>query len=272
VNARAAARIVAATLTEAGIPDASIESELLVRHAASLTRSQYFADTELAAAATAMLDNLLQRRLRREPAAYISGTREFYGLAFEVTAAVLIPRPETELLVEIALGELKTAPDSTVVDVGTGSGAVAVAIAANAPASVVATDVSAGALALARRNARRNALPVQFLRSNLATAIGHADIVVANLPYIPTREIPQLQPEVRDWEPRIALDGGADGLDLVRVLIADCAKRLHPRLLALEVALGQADAVACLGRSFGARAEILNDLAGIERVVCLRWA
>jgi release factor glutamine methyltransferase len=185
---------------------------------------------------------------------------------------VLIPRPETELLVEIALDELKTAPDSIVVDVGTGSGAVAIAIAANAPASVVATDVSTGALTLARRNAHSNGVPVQFLRSNLATAIGHADVVVANLPYIPTREIPQLQPEVRDWEPRIALDGGVDGLDLVRVLIADCAKRLHPRLLALEVALGEAGAVACLGRSLGAHAEILNDLAGIERVVCLRWA
>jgi release factor glutamine methyltransferase len=273
VNARAAARIVAANLAEAGIPEAQFEAELLVRMAGSLTRSQYFANPELRTDASATLCRLLERRLAREPTAYISGTREFYGLDFTVTPAVLIPRPETELLVDLALSELESAPAATVVDVGTGSGCVAIAIAANAPnARVIALDLSRNALSVAQRNAARHAPRVQFVRSNLASALRGAEIVVANLPYIPTAGIPELDPEVARWEPRLALDGGQDGLDLVRELVTDCAERLRPRLLALEVGLGQAPRVACLGRSAGAKVETIRDLAGIERVVCLRWA
>jgi release factor glutamine methyltransferase len=104
------------------------------------------------------------------------------------------------------------------------------------------------------------------------SAIGGADIVLANLPYIPSHDIASLQPEVRDWEPRVALDGGEDGLGLVRPLIEDCANRLRPRLLAMEVGQGQAPLVAAFGRERGARVEIHKDLVGIDRVVCLRWA
>ena len=273
MNARAAARIVAANLANAGIPDAAFESELLVREAAKLTRSQYYLDPDLSTVASDHLHSLVQRRLRREPAAYISGAREFYGLSFQVTPAVLIPRPETELLVELALRELKSAPSASILDVGTGSGCIAVAVAANAPMTeVTATDVSSDAIAVAARNASVHAPRVRFVRSNLASAIRRADVILANLPYIPSDGIAGLQPEVSNWEPRLALDGGPDGLTVVRELIRDCAARLRPRLLALEVAVGQAPHVTCLGLEARATVEVLHDLAGIERVVCLRWA
>lgn len=273
MNARAAARIVAADLANAGIPDAAIEAELLVREAATLTRTQYFSDPELGTVASDSLQSLVERRLYREPAAYISGSREFYGLSFEVTPAVLIPRPETELLVELALRELTSAPSASILDVGTGSGCIAVAIAANAPMTeVTATDVSFGAIAVAARNAAVYAPTVRLVRSNLASAIRRADIILANLPYIPSGEIASLQREVADWEPRLALDGGHDGLTLVRELISDCANRLRPRLLVLEVAVGQAPQVVCLGHAAAAKSDVVHDLAGIERVVCLRWA
>lgn len=200
------------------------------------------------------------------------GTREFFGLAFEVTPAVLIPGPETELLVEIGLSELRSSPSSVVIDVGTGSGCIAVSIAANAPqATVVATDVSTAALAVARRNALRHAAPVTFVCSDLASAIGRADIILANLPYIPSSVVETLEPEVRDWEPRSALDGGSDGLAFIAPLIADCGARLRPSLLALEVHHDQAAQVAALALAHGASVQVTKDYAGIARVVCARW-
>ena len=272
MSARAEAARVAQGLKAAGVPDSAFEAELLVRTAAGLTRPEYFANPELDGPARDRLTELTSRRAQREPFAYIARSREFFGREFFVTPDVLIPRPETETLVEVGLAELKRNPNAVVVDIGTGSGAIAVSVAASAPhATVVGIDVSIAALAVARANAARLSPSVRFLRASLASAVGHADVILANLPYIPSRVIATLEPEVRDWEPRHALDGGADGLDLVRALIDDCGRRRRPRLLALEVAVGQDVSVARYGRSLGAGVTVARDLAGIERVVCLRW-
>jgi release factor glutamine methyltransferase len=272
MNARVEAARVAQALKAARVPDAAFEAELLVRTAAGLTRPEYFANPELDGRARERLTELTSRRAQREPFAYIAGSREFFGLEFAVTPDVLIPRPETETLVEVALAELGRERRAVVADIGTGSGVIAISVAANAPqATVVGIDVSVTALAVARANAARLAPSVRFLRASLAAAIGHADIILANLPYIPTRVLATLEPEVRDWEPRSALDGGSDGLNLVRALIDDCARRLRPRLLALELAVGQAAGIVRYVRLLGADVSVANDLAGIERVVCLRW-
>ncbi|MCK9519841.1 MAG: peptide chain release factor N(5)-glutamine methyltransferase [Dehalococcoidia bacterium] len=271
MRARAAARAAAAELAREGIPDPEFEAEYLVRQAAGLTRAQYFADVELPASAQARLRELLDRRLQREPAAYIAGTREFYGLDFDVGPGVLVPRPETELLVDAVLRECGPG-GATIIDAGTGSGCIAVTVALRAPgAYVVGVDVSGDALRVARRNARRHGAAVAFVRGDLATAIRAADIVAANLPYIPSEEVVELEPEVRYWEPAVALDGGPDGTVLIRRLIDDCSTRLRPRLLALEVGFGQAGDVAAYAAANGARVEVAKDLAGIDRHVLCRW-
>ncbi len=266
------ARRAAARLTEGGVPDAVFEAEMLARAAGGVTRAQYYAGVGTDAATIWRLDCLIARRLRREPSAYILGTREFFGLDFEVTPAVLIPRPETELLVEIGLAELSHQPQGIVLDVGTGTGCIAVSVAASAPqVTVLATDVSTAALAVARRNAAKHSARVMFARGHLATSIARADVVLANLPYIPSPVIDTLESEVRDWEPRCALDGGPDGLALVRQLISDCGSRLRPALLAMEVQYDQAATVAALASEHGAVVEVVKDYAGIDRVVCARW-
>ena len=273
MKARAAAARVRAELEAAGIPDAALEAEVLTRHASGLSRSAFFADEAVAEGACAALDGLVARRLRREPTPYLTGLREFHGLEFLVGPGTLIPRPETELLVEIGVAELAGSPGATVLDIGTGCGAVAVAVASEAPgARVIAADVSADALRIAALNVERHGVAVSLVRSDLAAAVCTADVVLANLPYVPEGEIEGLQPEVRQWEPRVALDGGADGLDLVRALLADCGSRLRPRLAAFEVGLGQAGRVAETAETLGAEADIVHDLAGWERVVTARWA
>ena len=273
MTARTAAADAARLLRAAGVPDPKLESEVLARHAGGLSRASFFAGEPLPEAAGETLAAYIDRRIAREPAAYITGVREFYGLEFGVGPGVLVPRPETEMLVEIALEELNGAPDALVADAGTGSGCVAVAIAVAAPAArVVAIDVSEVALTVARANATNHDAHVTFILGDLLTGLARAEIVLANLPYIPTGEIDQLEPEVSRWEPRVALDGGADGFALIRRLIDDCATRLRPRLLALEVSYGQAAAVAAYARRHTDEVTLRKDLAGIDRVVCVRWA
>jgi release factor glutamine methyltransferase len=271
VTARAAAAGIARRLSAAGVPEATFEAELLTRESLGIDRSSYFAGAQLGAAAHTRLETLAARRAAREPAAYITGRREFYGLEFAVSPGVLIPRPETEMLVELTLAELRERPGSTVVDVGTGSGCVAVAIACHAPqARVFAVDRSPQALEQAVANARRHKVRIEFVLGDLIGGLRATDIVVANLPYIPTGEIEGLEPEIRDWEPRVALDGGPDGLELIRALVAVCGE-LRPSLLAVEVGLGQADRVVEAVIEAGASPEVSRDLAGIERVVSARW-
>jgi release factor glutamine methyltransferase len=272
VNARTAARAAVPKLAAAGIEDAAFEAELLARTVAGVSRAAFFAGADFPPDANGVFDSWLERRMQREPAPYITGEREFFGRSFAVGHGVLVPRPETELLVELGLRELDSDPGAVVVEVGTGSGAVAVSLSAERPAGcVLATEISPDAADFARLNARRHAPHVALLLCDLASAVKHADVVLANLPYIPTWEIEALEPEVSKWEPRVALDGGNDGFTLIRRLIDDCAGRLRPRLLALEVGFGQATAVAELLHQAGTNAWFVKDLAGIDRVVCARW-
>jgi release factor glutamine methyltransferase len=273
VTARAAAGKAEQRLAAAGIPDSKFEAELLAREAAGISRAAYFAGADMESGAVERLESWVGRREQREPAPYITGHREFYGREFAVGPGVLVPRPETELLVELALRELDAHPALVVLEVGTGSGAVAVSIAAERPAArVIATEVSPEAMAFAHANATRHAPGLNLVLGDLAGAVRLASVVLANLPYIPTWEIEALEPEVSRWEPRVALDGGGDGFDLIRRLVADCAGRLRPRLLALEVGFGQAESVATIIAGFGPRAWFVKDLAGIDRIVCARWA
>jgi release factor glutamine methyltransferase len=272
VKARDAAASVRARLAAAGVADAYFEAEYLVRSAAGIARSAFYVNPELDAAATAALEGSVARRELREPAPYITGTRHFWDMEFAVGPGVLVPRPETELLVEVAVEECQPLALPLVVDVGTGSGCIAIATArAVGGATVVATDVSDRALAFARANRDRHRAPVCLLKSDLAAAVRRADVVLANLPYIASGEIDALEPEVSRWEPRVALDGGGDGFNLIRRLVADCGTRLRPRLLALEVGYGMAASAVSIAEAHGASTAIVRDFAGIERIVCCRW-
>lgn len=268
-------------LTAAGVADPRLDAELLLAEAMGWDRAQLVAspEAEIPPPAARRFAETVRRRLRREPVAYILGHRGFHHLELAVDARVLIPRPETELLVELAL-ELRP---GRVLDVGTGSGAIALAIASELPESeVVATDTSASALEVARANAERLGLAkrVEFLETTLPAA-GAFDLVVANLPYVSEVEWGGLEPEVTEWEPREALLAGPDGLDAFRALLAKWARpssatagqgtNAAPGWLALEVGDGQARAVEELlaGAGFGP-IETRCDLAGIERVVVSR--
>ncbi len=228
-----------------------------------------------------VLGTLVERRVAHEPVAYIVGEREFYGRSFRVTPAVLIPRPETEGVVEAALEILGSAALSTrtdpprVLDVGTGSGCLAVTIALEAPAaSVEATDISADALTIARENAVRLGAAASVTLRKVALTGGSSgfDVIVSNPPYVPLRDRPTLSPDVRDHEPAVALFGGEDGLDVIRVLLPEATRALRPGgTLVMEIGQGQASAVESLVTHagldwIGAR----QDLAGIPRVIVAR--
>jgi release factor glutamine methyltransferase len=261
-------------LRAAGVEDPRLDAELLLAEATGWSRATLVADpaAEVPARAARRFGELVRRRLRREPVAYILGRKGFRNLELTVDRRVLIPRPETELLVELAL---EVEPKS-VLDVGTGSGAIALAVADELPGcAVTAADTSPGALAVARANAERLGLAerVRFLEGTLPEDEGF-DLVLANLPYVAEREWPSLQPEVTHWEPREALLAGPDGLDAYRFLLPECGRALtrHPgqssTTLAVELGEGQATAVAELMREAGfGEIETRRDLAGIERVV-----
>lgn len=268
-------------LTAAGVADPRLDAELLLAEAMGWDRAQLAAnpEAEIPPPAARRFGETVRRRLRREPVAYILGRRGFRHLELSVDARVLIPRPETELLVELAL-ELRP---GRVLDIGTGCGAIALAIASELPESeVVATDTSAAALEVARANAERLGLAkrVEFFETTLPAA-GAFDLVVANLPYVSEVEWTGLEPEVTEWEPREALLAGPDGLDAFRALLAEWARpssgeagqgaNAAPGWLALEVGDGQARAVEELlaGAGFGP-SETRCDFAGIERVVVSR--
>lgn len=221
------------------------------------------------------------RRARREPLQRIVGWEEFRGLRLALTGAVLVPRPETETLADLALAALPPRAQgarSLVIDVGTGSGCLACAIAAERPdVDVLAIDLSPAAAATSRENARRLGLArqVRVIATDLFEGVGavSADLIVSNPPYLPTATLPTLPPEVRDHDPRLALDGGLDGLGVIAPLIAGAAARLGPSgAIVLETAGGpQAGAVAALLRDAGfASVETHRDLAGIDRFVTAR--
>ncbi|MEI7625706.1 MAG: peptide chain release factor N(5)-glutamine methyltransferase [Actinomycetota bacterium] len=267
------AAIKAATrrLSAAGCDSAGLDAELLLAAAISCDRTSLHIapEREIAADVQAAFEALCARREAREPVAYILGRRGFRHIELTVDRRVLIPRPETEFLVEAALG---LASGSRVVDVGTGSGAVALALKdERRDLALTAIDISAAALAVARANAERLELEVTFHQANLlAGCSGRFDAVVANLPYIAVLEGTQqghaLAPEIVEYEPEAALYAGADGLDLIRRLLKQLDHQVS--FVALEVGEGQAPEVGRLMRAVSfAEIETISDLAGIERIV-----
>jgi release factor glutamine methyltransferase len=261
-------------LRAVGIEDPRLDAEVLLAEASGRDRAALVTnpDNAIPAPAARLFGEMVRRRLRREPVAYIVGRKGFRNLELAVDRRVLVPRPETELLVEVAL---ERAP-STLLDVGTGSGAIALAVADELPAcEIVATDTSTAALEAARGNAARLGMSdrVRFAAGTIP-ADGAFDLILANLPYVAEPDWPSLQPEVAQWEPREALLAGADGLDAIRGLLEECGRAFsrYPAetstAVALEIGEGQAPAVAELlrGAGFGA-IESRRDLAGIERVV-----
>jgi release factor glutamine methyltransferase len=222
---------------------------------------------------------LVRRRFANEPVQYIIGEQEFYGLALRVTPAVLIPRAETEHLVEAVLNELRSLPFGTppgILDVGTGSGAIAIALAHSLPnALVTAVDISAAALEVARANAARHHLSarIRFLESDLLAALAPTqtfDAIVSNPPYVATGHRDALHPQVRDFEPPIAFFAGPDGLDVYHRLIPQAGTALNPGgLLALEIGYGQRDAIAALLAGWNSL-RFVDDLQHIPRVALAR--
>lgn len=267
-----------ARLAAAGIDEAALEADLLLAACLEVERAFLPAHGEMALtpAQERRFHEWVERRLRREPLAYITGRRWFYGLEFVVTPAVLIPRPETELLVELALAWLqRRRMAATLADVGTGSGAVAVALACHTPSTVriLATDISAAALAVAQTNARRHGVADRiawFQGDLLAPLPTPVDLILANLPYVGLAERDRLMPEVRDFEPPEALFAGEDGLSLIGRLLAQAPGRLRPGGgLFLEIGYGQGEAILTLARATFPTAHLAlhPDLAGIPRVL-----
>jgi release factor glutamine methyltransferase len=268
-TAREALAAASDALTAAGVTDARLDAELLLAEATGWDRARLAAEPEAGVepGAARRFGEMVRRRVRREPVAYILGRKGFRGLELAVDGRALIPRPETELLVEIAL---ELAPRA-VLDVGTGSGAVALAIADELPdCEVTATDTSIDALSLARENAERLGIDgrVQFERGTVPEG-RRFDLVLANLPYVREDEWQGLAPEITRYEPRQALVGGADGVEAIASIVPATAAALNPGAsLALEVGAGQAGWVAelLLDLGFG-QVEGRQDLAGIPRVI-----
>lgn len=278
LNIMEARREASSFLAASGINEPDSNADLLMRHVLGLEGAAYLMALRdpFPEDRKDEWEEVIRRKAAGEPAQYIIGEQEFYGLTFEVTPAVLIPRPETELLVEaIAQAGDRLWPGGAprVADIGTGSGAIAAALKHLRPAwRINASDISPEALVVAQRNVQRLSLHVEFKQGNLLEPFtGEVlDIVVSNPPYIPAETIAGLQPEVRDFEPRGALDGGEDGLDPYRVMMMQLDLLPHPpRLIGFELGMGQAGDIANMLRKAGFWDEIVTvqDLAGIDRHV-----
>lgn len=260
-------------LAAVGVDTPRLDAEIMLAEISGHGRADLIARPELTLepAAARTFSEAVRRRLRREPVAYILGRKGFRHIELEVDPRVLIPRPETEMLVELAL---ETSP-RTVLEIGTGSGAVALAVADELPeCEVVATDVSDGALAVARANAARLRLEerVRFVAGSIPPGPAEFDLILANLPYVPDGD--RLAPEVAQWEPAEALFGGADGTEVIRdVLAAAADERIAAPAIGLEIGQGQGEAVRGLLAAAGyPETEVRPDLAGIGRVALGRKA
>ena len=279
-NIAEACEKLALTFRQIGIEEAPADARILVAHALSLTRAQLLAqsDRELEPREVDAISARAARRLLREPVSRIIGSREFWGLKLEITPAVLDPRPDTETIVETALDWLTTRglrqENLRVLDIGTGSGALLLALLSELPNAVgVGTDLSIDALSIARINAHRHELASRchFACCDLAAALrGPFELIVSNPPYIASGEIERLAPEVRDHDPRLALDGGADGLDIYRAIAGDARRLLAERgRLIVELGQGQSDMVSRLFTQAGLAVddEPRRDLSGINRAL-----
>jgi len=259
------------------IEDASLESELLLRHTLKINRVQLFLELsrELSPKQEETFWHLIKRRLSGEPTAYITGHREFYGLDFYVDPRVLIPRPESELLVEKALNLARQRPISTIAEIGTGSGAIAISLALNLPqAKIYATDISAPALEVALLNCEKHevASRICLLQGDMLDPLPESvDLIVANLPYVKESELPPTT-TLASFEPTLALGGGSEGLEKIRRLCQQAGSKLRPQgCLLLEIGQGQAEKVTTFLRSLfpSGKIEVVPDLSGIDRVVSL---
>lgn len=261
-------------LASGNIEDAPLESELLLRHVLGIDRARLYLDleSELYSEKYGEYLELIERRLNGEPTAYITHSREFYRLDFYVDSRVLIPRPETELLVERAIDLIKENSYTKVADIGTGSGAIAVSIAVNLPeATVYATDISAPALEVALDNCRRHGVEgrITLMEGDMLEPVREeCDLIVANLPYIRESELREVN--TAGFEPVAALDGGADGLDKIRRLCGQASGKLRPGgAILLEIGQGQDEEIlTCIRENMpSAVSAVYQDYAGIERVV-----
>jgi release factor glutamine methyltransferase len=254
-----------------------LTAEVLLAHAIGCERAWLFAHSneELREVWWIHYGRYLHERMQGKPTQYITGRQEFYGHEFRVTPDVLIPRPETEHVVEAALKRVE-APQGhdklSIIDIGTGSGAIAVTLALETNASVIGTDISTAALRVASENAHRLKAPAHFVACDLADAIGgeRFDLVVSNPPYVPESDSSTIQREVRDHEPAVALYGGADGLGVYRRLIPEAARLLKPGgWLVMEIGYRSGEAVAAMLGTWR-EVETIPDLAGLPRVMVAR--
>lgn len=263
-------------LADNNIEDASLEGDLLLRHVLGVSRTQLYLDLdhELSPTHETAFRHLIERRLQGEPSAYITGHREFYGLDFYIDRNVLIPRPESELLIEKAINLARSRAISTIADIGTGCGAIAISLAINLPeAKIYASDISASALEVARSNCQRHGVidRIHLLQGDMLEPLPEpVDLIIANLPYVRESELPQTG--LLSFEPVLALNGGPDGITEIKRLCFQVSEKLRPGgCLLLEIGWGQKKAIdTFLGKVFpSARIEITSDFGGIERVVTL---
>ena len=258
------------------IEDASLESELLLRHTLGINRVQLYLDLsrELNLEQEETFWQLIRRRLNGEPIAYITRHREFYGLDFYVDSRVLIPRPESELLVEKALQLAQRRHIAKIADIGTGCGAIAISLALNLPQTkIYATDISASALEVARINCCQHRVEdrISLLRGDMLDPLPETiDLIIANLPYVKESEVSQMGRA--NFEPQLALNGGSDGLEKIRQICQQVGTKLRPQgCLLLEIGQGQEKTVTTFLHNLfpSASVEVTPDLSGIERVVSL---
>lgn len=277
-------------LAAGGIDDPRFEAELLLTGALNIKKSELvlYQSKSVEEKNFQRYQELVKRRLKHEPTAYLLGNQPFLGLNIIVNRSVLIPRPETELLAEKVMALIKenNSPHLpagrhglnvgnqkiVIADIGTGSGCIAIALAKGLPqAEVYAIDSSSDALKVAKQNAEQYHVAdrCHFIKGNLLDPLKEpVDLIVANPPYIPSAEIKKLQPEVRDWEPKQALDGGKDGLDYIRKIIAESPKHLKPNgRLMMEFGFGQAAEIEKLAAAIFNQYEVVKDYAGIPRLL-----
>ena len=262
---------VASRFTEAGIETPELDAKLLLQHASNLTSAELISrsNTQLEADVCSSYISLVERRLNFEPVHRILGYREFYGRKFFLSDDTLIPRPDTETLVETAL----SVNPRTVLEIGTGSGVIAISLAAELPdVEIVATDISSGALETALQNAASHQVEerIKFVETSLFNnVVGEFDLIVSNPPYIPSEEIVKLQKDVQFFDPRRALDGGEDGLDFYREIFENADKFLRDNgKICVEIGIDQAEDVRSIALACGfSELVVIKDLNGISRVV-----
>ncbi|MDO4301951.1 MAG: peptide chain release factor N(5)-glutamine methyltransferase [Clostridia bacterium] len=258
--------------SSAGIDTAALDAQLIVGNAMGMSRVQILTYPEkiLTENEKCKINEMFLKRINRMPMQYILGVCEFMGLDFKVNSDTLIPRGDTEILVEKAIEMINKNGYKSVLDIGTGSGAIAVSVAKYTAAKVTAADISNKAISVAKRNAADNGVSVEFINSDLFSNINKKyDLILSNPPYIEKDIIKTLEPDVKDYEPMLALDGGIDGLDFYKRITKDCCKYLNENgSIAFEIGYNQSEAVSSLLGAYDFdRISVEKDLAGFDRVV-----